>query len=47
MGRGDRISRMFNCQKACEKVAHVHAQIAGLPMICKQQLEPAQINVPR
>jgi len=44
----DRTSWMFNCQKACEKLAHVHTHIgAGLRWICKQQLKPAEINVPR
>jgi len=27
---GDRIGWIVSCEKACEKRAHVHAQIAGL-----------------
>jgi len=38
---------MFICQKVCEKLAQVHAQIGRTPMICKQQLAPAEIKVPR
>jgi len=47
IGLGDRMGWMFNCQKACEKLAQVHAQIGRTPMICKQQLAPAEIKVSR
>jgi hypothetical protein len=46
-GRGDRTSWMFNRQKARDKLAQVHAEVGRTPMICKQQLEPAEINVSR
>ena len=47
LDRGDRMGWMFICQKVCEKLAQVHAQIGRTPMICKQQLAPAEIKVSR